>query len=153
MNEDPERLGPGAPGLVRGLLHSAFAADVAVFFVVGGAVQLAFPSRFDWPAHLVAGAGMMLVLASLAPARLGRWTAAFAYVVVAFMGWISEHLFFGPPDWADVAFTLAGAVLALDLAGEVGAAPSGLRREARIWGLALVGLALVWRYRLTMALP
>ena len=76
------------------------------------AVQLVFPYRQDWPAHLLGGGGILWVIAGLSPRWLRRVSALLGFGVVAAVGWVTEHLVFGPPDVVDVCFTLAGAVVA-----------------------------------------
>lgn len=109
-------------------------------------VQVVFPYRHDWPAHLVAGGGVVLVVAALLPSRLAPAAGVLGYVVVLALGWISEHSFLGPPDWMDVVFTVAGALITYQAASEIARGNWPRRREAVAWGLVLIVLALAYRY-------
>lgn len=130
--------------------RTRLAREAAVLLAAGAFVQVVFRYRYDWPAHLVAGGAGVWVVASLVPRRLAGAAGLIAYVAMAALGWITEHLLFGPPDLVDVSFTLAGTVLALSFASEVAAADAGLRRRAGGCGVGLIAASLIYRYGLSM---
>lgn len=132
------------------IVGSPFAGEVLVLLVAAGFVQAVFPYRHDWPAHLAAGGGGVLVLAGLAPARLGRSIVPVAYLAIVGLGWLTEHLVFGPPDPVDVAFTLAGTLLTLVAAPEVVTSMRPARRSAATWGVAVIVVSLAFRYGMSI---
>ena len=111
-------------------------------------MQVLFLYRHDWPAHLVAGGGVVLGVAALVPRRLGAWAGPIGVGVVLVLGIITELTVFGPFDVVDVAVTLVGALLAAAAADEVAAAVPLHRRSALQWGLLVVGAALAYRFGL-----
>ena len=119
---------------------------MAVLVGVAVVVQLVFPYRHDWPAHLVAGGGLVLIVASAVPRRFSTAAGLVGYGVVFSFGWITERLVFGPPDTVDVAFTLAGALVAFQAAGDIAGGAAPLRRAGVAWGAALIVVGLAFRY-------
>jgi hypothetical protein len=143
-------------GRARDLLDgSRYRHEVLVILLVAAAVQCVFPYRQDWPAHLAAGAGGIVLLASIGRRRLGRHVRRHL-VVIAFglllvVGAVTERTIFGPPDAVDVSFTLAGALVGSDLAEDVVDAGDGDRAGAALWGAVLVLGSLAYRYLLIAA--
>lgn len=135
---------PAGPG--TRIWRSPLRGDVLVLLGVALFVQIVFPYRYDWPAHLTGGGGAMLIGAALAPRWLGRWTSLLGYGGVLALGWITEHLFFGPPDLVDVSFTLAGALVAYQATGMVALGTGPIRRQAFVAGVVLILVALAYRY-------
>lgn len=110
------------------------------------AVQLVFPYRQDWPAHLLGGGGILWVIAGLSPRWLRRVSALLGFGVVAAVGWVTEHLVFGPPDVVDVCFTLAGAVVAFQTADAIAGSSWAVRGRAVAWGIGIMVVAVGYRY-------
>lgn len=113
-------------------------------------LQVVFPYRHDWPAHLAAGGGGVLVIAAVTPSRVRRWVGPLAYSMMAVLGGITEHLYFGPPDLVDVSFTLAGSLVTLDAAMSISSAGATTRRRAAAWGTALIVASLGYRYSMSI---
>ncbi len=126
-------------------------ARVLAVAAAGGAVTtIAFWYRMDHTAHLLAGVGLVTVVAALV-AVLG-WTGpsalAGSVAAVVAASWLSELTVFGPRvDVADALYTVVGAVLGA--AAVSGRLPAG-RGSVGLFvvGLALVGAGLVVRYQL-----
>jgi len=110
------------------------------------AVQLVFPYRHDWPAHLLGGAGAMILGAAAAPRALHRLTASIGFVALVALSWATEVQIFHPFDLVDAAFTLAGAVLTFQAADQLGRCRGRPRAVAAAWGAALVVASLWYRY-------
>jgi len=107
-------------------------------------VQLAFTGRTDWPAHLLAGGGAVLVVVAAAPGAVRPWAAPAAIGGVAVLGVVSEILWVGPFDPLDIAFTMVGGLF---VASATPVEPGGrARRTTALVGLALLGIAVWYRY-------
>jgi hypothetical protein len=107
-------------------------------------VQLAFTGRTDWPAHLLAGGGAVLVVVAVAPRALRPWAAPVAIGAVAALGVVSEVLWVGPFDPVDIAFTLVGGLFVASATPDD--ADGRGRATTAVVGLALLGFAVFYRY-------
>lgn len=130
-----------APSTRRELEH-----EVLVLILVSLGVQLVYPYRHDLPAHLVGGAGAMLMVTAAAPRAWGKAAPILGYALLVVVGWISEHLVFGPPDPVDVAFTLAGSLLPLAFCDRIRDRETPWRGSVLTAGLALIAGSLAYRY-------
>lgn len=124
-----------------------------VLLLVGAVVvKLLFPFRHDLPAHVVGGGAAAVVAVTMVPRRvadrLGDGVLGIGLALVILLAWSTERFLFGPFDLVDVAFTVAGAVAVVDV-GTAAAADGSQRRQVLAWNIALVGLALVYRYGLS----
>ncbi len=132
---------------VRELLHRRPWGEVVALVLAAAVVQVAFTGRTDWPAHLLAGGGAVLVVVAVAPTALHRWAAPVAIGAVTAVGVLSEVLWVGPFDPLDIAFTVVGGLF---VASATPAGPEGQDGTARattaLVGVALVGLAVFYRY-------
>ncbi len=126
-----------APGIER---------DVVAVVLAVLLVQLVFPYRHDWPAHLLGGAAAMFVVAAVAPRAAARLTALVGWVGLVGLAWITEHLLFGPPDLVDISFTLLGGVVAFEGADRIARTRGVARRRALLTGATALVLALAYRY-------
>lgn len=131
---------------VRAVLRGPLLADLVVLAMAAAFVQLAFPDRVDLAAHVVAGGGLALLVAGLAPARLGPWIAAVAVGICLVLAVLSERLQPGVLDWGDVAYTGAGSLLMARSTTSIATGPRGDRVVATAVGVAAIALGLVLRY-------
>ena len=140
-------------GRLIGLSRSLAGREALVLLGAALIVQVVMPYRHDLPAHVVGGGAAALLCAALVPRSIGRGNAdvcraaIFGWVVV--LAWGAEQLVFGPFDLVDVSFTLAGALVVLDVLPEVIDAPTDDRHVVFWAGVLLIVLALLYRYGLT----
>lgn len=113
--------------------------------VAAALVQVAFPDRTDWPAHLLAGGGAVLVAVAGAPRGLRAWAAPVAIGLVTALGVVAEVLWVGPFDPHDIAFTVVGGLFVASATPE-GGQGGRLRPTTALVGLALLGIAVLYRY-------
>ncbi|MCB1038271.1 MAG: hypothetical protein KDA94_01865 [Acidimicrobiales bacterium] len=125
---------------------TALRNDLLVLVGAALVVQLVFPYRHDWPAHLVGGGSAMLVIAAVAPRRLKLVTPAAAFAALVALSWVTEEGVFGPFDLVDISFTLAGALLTSRATERIGQSNRQTRTAAAVWGAALIVAALAFRY-------
>lgn len=102
-----------------------------------------FPHRFEFAAHVVAGAGLAAI------ALVGVGSAMASIIVVLTVALVAETTFSGPMEVHDVASTVLGGALGVaavlpvfDPAG----APRADRRRLVAFGLALIVAGVVLRY-------
>ena len=122
--------------------------DLITILAVAVAVQVVFPDRADWAAHVTAG-GALVVVADAALGRcLGPWAVTLGAASVLVLAVVAELTLTGPFDPADVAFTVAGALLVTGGASADAAktARGDVGRLAMGWGMALVAGAVYYRY-------
>lgn len=136
------------PGQLRRDIVTVLCCSVALF--------VAFPHRVDWASHTLAGGAVVLVCVALTGPRLGRRSSTAGAALVLLLAAGLDLTVTGPFDPADVAWTLAGALL---VTGSRDLVPAGAdldtatavdvrsdRRRAIAWGLGLLAVALVNRY-------
>lgn len=115
----------------------------------GAAVQLVMRYRTDLPSHVVGGGGLSLLVASLVPVawarRLGPLFTTAVFAVVGGAALVTDAFVYGPFDQVDVAFTMAGALVASEAATEITSSPATVRRYVAVVGLGLMFLG--WAYR------
>ncbi len=111
-------------------------------------VQLVMTYRGDLPSHVLMGGAASLLLASALPPgvvrRLGPWVTPAVFAAVIPVAVLVE-VPYGPFDLVDVAFTLAGALVASQATGPVATAPPAERRTVVM--VAVVLLVGAWAYR------
>ena len=143
LDERDGQTGP-PPSTLRAVLRSRPWGEVVGLVVAAAVVQVAFLGRTDWPAHLLAGGGAVLVAVALAPRRVRPWAAPVAIGAVTALGVLSEVLWVGPFDPLDIAFTVVGGLFVAS------ATPDGRDGRARVTtaavGVALLGVAVLYRY-------
>lgn len=114
-------------------------------------VQLVMTYRGDLPSHVLMGGACSLLLASVLPPgavrRLGSWTTPVVFTAVVPLA-LAVEVPYGPFDLVDVAFTLAGALVASQASGPVAVAPPAERRV--VVAVAAVLLVVAWAYRAAM---
>lgn len=104
--------------IATSLWHETTTREVGFLLLCAAAVQLVLAHRHDYPLHIIAGGSLALLVGTLVPRalvhRLGAVAVrcAFLLVVVVCAG-LAEQVVYGPFDIVDVAFTLAGVLLAL----------------------------------------
>lgn len=123
--------------------------DLITILAVAVAVQVVFPDRADWAAHVTAGGALVVVADAALGRRLGPWAVALGAASVLVLAVVAELTLTGPFDPADVAFTVAGALLVTGGASVDGAkltARGDVGRLAMGWGMALLAGAVYYRY-------
>lgn len=125
---------------------TALRTDLLVLVGAAVAVQVVFPYRHDWPAHLLGGGGAMLLVAALAPRAVHRATALAGFAVVLGLACVTEARVFGPLDLVDISYTLAGGVVMFQATDRIGSAAGRARGDAASWGAALIIVGLAYRY-------
>ena len=124
--------------------------QVVVICLTGAAVQTLLWFRGDSAAHVVGGAALATFLGVSAPRRwLRRFDACAEMVILAMMlgiTWVTEKTITGPFDALDVAFTMAGAFVALAALPIWTQAGRRERLQLRVAMVALAGAALALRY-------
>lgn len=123
--------------------------DLVTILVVAAVVQAVFPDRADWAAHVTAGGALVIVADAVLGRRLGGWAVTLGASGVLGLAVVAELTVAGPFDPGDVAFTLAGALLVTGAAsarGEPVAARDSVRRLGLAWGMALLVVAVYYRY-------
>lgn len=132
------------PPLSALLPYPALAWDLLVVLASGVAVQVVFPERADWVAHVVAGGGLAVVINASLSKQLGSWAQPLGAAIVLVGAIVADATLTGPFDAGDVAFTLAGALLV------TGTSTSGTSRTLKWtaigWGIALTAVASYYRY-------
>lgn len=120
--------------------------DLAALLGAAALVQVAFPDRVDLAAHVVAGGGVALVVAALAPRRTRSWIAPLVVVACLVAATVGELLQPGVLDHGDVAYTGAGSLLVVRSAAVVVGAPGRRRAAAVLLGATLIVIGLVLRH-------
>ncbi len=149
-----KRVEPGgdAPWWADAKRRASTLAGREALLVLGAAafVQLVMVYRSDLPSHVMAGGGTALLVGAAIPhalaARLGRWLEVALFVAVLPVATVAEGRLTGPFDLVDLAFTLGGALVALD--GAVAAAhTSGQQRRLMLMtGAVLVAVGFGYRH-------
>lgn len=111
-------------------------------------VQLVMTYRGDLPSHVLVGGAASLLIAAALPAgiveRLGPWTTAAVFGAMVPVA-VAVEVPYGPFDVVDVAFTLAGALVASGASGPVSTASPAERRA--VLAVATVLALVAWAYR------
>lgn len=132
------------------LLGSPAWRQVVVICLTGAAVQALLWFRGDSAAHVVGGAALATFLGVSIPRRWLRRLDAWAEVVTltAMLGitWVTEETITGPFDALDVAFTMAGAFVAIAALPTWTQAGPRERLQLRVAMVALAGASLALRY-------
>jgi hypothetical protein len=142
---DPGAVGIGRDRIARAerwLPSGALRWDLATVVAVAAAVQLLFPDRADWAAHVLSGGALVIVVGALLSTSFGLWSTTIGSVMVAAAAVIADSTVVGPFDPSDVAFTLAGALVVTGGAST----RRDSTHKAVVWGLALLGAAVYYRY-------
>lgn len=123
--------------------------DLVAIIAVALVVQLTFRQRADWASHVLAGGAVVIISDAALGCRLGAWATTFGAVTALVLGVASDLTVSGPFDPSDVAFTLAGTLVVTGR-GLPGGPSATLvdadRRLALACGLALLGIAVYYRY-------
>ena len=124
--------------------------QVIVVAAIGVTVQALLWFRGDSAAHVVGGAALATFLGVSVPRRWLRRFDAWAEVVIlaVMLGvtWVTEETITGPFDALDVAFTMAGAFVAIAALPSWTQAGRHERLQLRVAMVALAGAALALRY-------
>lgn len=124
--------------------------QVILVVAIGVTVQALLWFRGDSAAHVVGGAALATFLGVSVPRLWLRRLDAWAEVVIlaAMLGitWVTEETITGPFDALDVAFTMAGAFVALAALPTWTQAGRRERLQRRVAMVVLAGAALALRY-------
>ncbi|HEY4377056.1 MAG TPA: hypothetical protein VGM93_07845 [Acidimicrobiales bacterium] len=126
-----------------------FKAELAALLAAAVLVQLVFPYRQDWPAHVVGGGAVVLICGGFFPRRIGPWFEPAALGCVVALSILTELTIFSPFDVMDVSFTLVGAlIVAAGGGGDLLSCSRRQRRTAITCSVVMIVGALVYHYGL-----
>ena len=123
--------------------------DLLAIVTVAIAVQVVFPDRADWVAHVMAGGALVVIADATLGSRVGAWALNLGTFGVLVLAVVAELTVTGPFDPSDVAFTLAGALLVNGGSSIRSNDATSERHNAHLglaWGMALLGVAVYYRY-------
>lgn len=127
--------------------------DLAVLAVAAFVVQACFPHRHDWVGHVLAGGSLVIIADAVLGPILGAWSVIVGAWGVLGVAVVADLTLTGPFDPADVAFTVAGAMLVTGgvqvylRPGSPGLERVGASCWVQVaWGLGLLAVAFYFRY-------